>query len=144
MTGLYPSLEAAKAQAKALRAAMAADGQPISHAQALELVAKSHGCKDWNVLHAKSGNRPAAPVALGQIVQGHYLKQPFLAEVIGIRELSPGRYEVELDLDQPVDVVTFDSFSNWRKRIRKVVDAAGRAFDKTSDGVPHLELRSGG
>lgn len=140
MTGALPSLDAAKTQAKALRAALAADGRDISHAEALELVARTHGCRDWNTFHARAGNRPHCPVVLGQIVEGRYLKQPFLAEVIGVRELSEGRYEVELDLDQPVDVVTFDSFSNFRKRIRKVVGPDGRSFDTTSDGAPHLRL----
>lgn len=140
MTGVLPSLDAAKAQARALRAALAAEGREIAHAEALELVARAHGCRDWNTFHALAGNRPQCPVVLGQIVEGRYLKQPFLAEVIGVRELSEGRYEVELDLDQPVDVVTFDSFSNFRKRIRKVIGASGRSFDQTSDGEPHLRL----
>ncbi len=46
-----------------------------------------------------------------------------------------------LDLAEPVDVVTFDSFSNFRSRVRKAVDAYGRSFDKTSDGEPHLVLQ---
>ena len=69
--------------------------------------------------------------------------EPFTAEVIGITQLSEGRYEITLDLAEPVDVVTFDSFSNFRSRVRKTVDAYGRSFDKTSDGVPHLALRLG-
>jgi hypothetical protein len=55
--------------------------------------------------------------------------------------LSEGRYEVVLDLDQPVDVVTFDSFSNWRSRVTKVIGPDGRSFDATSDGIPHLVLK---
>lgn len=140
MTGHIPTIEQAKAQAKALRLALAAQGRAVTHAQALELVAQSHGFRDWNTCHARAGNRPACPVALGQTVTGRYLGQPFLAEVIGLRALPEDRYEVELDLAAPVDVVTFDSFSNFRSRIRKVIGPGGQSFDRTSDGQPHLVL----
>lgn len=141
MSRLLPSLEAAKAQAKALRAALSDEGREISHSAALELVAKSHGLRDWNTLHAAIGNRPPPPLAPGQLVEGRYLKQDFLAEVLGVTQLSEGRWEVVLEFDRPVDVVTFDSFSNFRSRVRKVIGADGRSFDTTSDGVPHLVLR---
>jgi hypothetical protein len=141
MTGALPSLDAVKAQAKALRASLLTTGQDISHAQALELIAKSLGFKDWNTLHAKIGNAPRAPVVLGQIVEGQYLKQPFVAEVLGVTQLSEGRYSVVLDFAEAVDVVTFDSFSNFRRRITKVVGADGRSPDRTSDGAPHLVIR---
>jgi hypothetical protein len=133
-----PAIEQLKTQARALRVAMAQDGDAISHAQALELVARSHGYRDWNTIHAAAGNAPRPPVQVGQIVEGRYLGQPFMAEVLGMEVLSEGRYRVTLDLDKAVDVVTFDSFSNFRKRVVKVVDAAGRSPDRTSDGVPHL------
>ena len=45
-----------------------------------------------------------------------------------------------LHFDEPVDVVTFDSFSNFRTRVSKVVGPDGRSFDVTSDGVPHLVI----
>lgn len=141
MKAILPTIDAAKSQAKGLRAALAAEGREISHAEALELIARSHGLRDWNTFHAMAGNSPRAPVQPGQRVEGHYLAQAFRGEVIGLIELSPGRYEVTLQLDQPVDVVVFDSFSNFRRRIRKLVDASGRSFDRTSDGRPHLELR---
>ncbi|WP_112312110.1 glyoxalase superfamily protein [Pseudogemmobacter bohemicus] len=135
-----PTIDQARAQAKARRAGLAQQGQEVSHSAALELVAKAHGFRDWNTLHARAGNRPQPPVRVGDITAGRYLGQEFLAEVIGITALSETRYEVELQLDQAVDVVTFDSFSNYRSRIRKVVDASGRSFDRTSDGMPHLTL----
>ena len=86
-----PTLDAARAQAKALRATLAAEGREITHSAALELIAKSHGLRDWNTLHAAIGNTPPPPVTLGQIVEGRYLGQPFTAEVIGITQLSEGR-----------------------------------------------------
>jgi hypothetical protein len=45
---------------------------------------------------------------------------------------------VEIALDQPIDTVRFDSFSNWRWRIRGTLDKDGRSTRKTSDGTPHL------
>lgn len=135
-----PSIEAAKRQAKALRAGLSAQGRDISHSESLELVAKTAGFKDWNTLHASIGNQPRPPVAIGQIVTGRYLKQPFMAEVQGVTELSSGRFEVLLHFAEPVDVVTFDSFSNFRSRLRKVIGGDGMSFEKTSDGIAHLML----
>ncbi len=71
-----PTLDAAKAQAKALRQTLATEGREITHSAALELIAKSHGLKDWNTLHAAIGNAPPPPATLGQIVEGRYLNQP--------------------------------------------------------------------
>jgi hypothetical protein len=141
MSGHLPTLDGAKAQAKALRSSLRAAGQEISHSAALELIAKTHGHRDWNTLHAAIGNGPRAPVALGQVVAGHYLGQAFVAEVLGVKELSLGRYEVQLHFAEPVDVVSFESFSNFRSRVVKAVGPDGRSFDKTSDGVPHLVLK---
>jgi hypothetical protein len=140
MTQFLPSLDAAKAQARALCAELAARGKPISHSAALERIAHDHGMRDWNTFHAAIGNAPRPPVHLGQIVPGRYLGQPFLAEVIAIFELAEGQYEVTFDFDRPVDVVTFDSFSNFRSRVRKVIGQDGRSAETTSDGVPHLML----
>lgn len=133
-----PTLDAAKAQAKALRAALAAQGTAISHSQALELVAKQHGARDWNTLHARLGQRNAPPeLALGDRVRGSYLGQPITGEIVAISGPLEHR-QVEIHLDQPVDTVTFASFSNWRRRIRGTLDITGRSPRKTSDGQPHL------
>lgn len=140
MSGLPRSIEAAKAQAKALRAALLADGHDIAHSAALEMLARSHGLRDWNTLHARIGNRPQVAIAPGDRVTGHYLKQPFTAEVLGVTETGPGRTHLVLHLDQPVDVVTFESFSNLRRRVQITVGPEGRSFTATSDGTPHLVL----
>lgn len=142
MTRFLPSLAAAKAEARAYRAEQAAAGHEISHSQALEAIARAHGHRDWNTFHAAIGNLPRAPVHVGQILPGHYLKQAFLAEVRAVTEVEPGLYDVELDFEQPVDVVTFDSFSNFRSRVRKRVTSEGRSVDVTSDGAPHLTFWS--
>ena len=140
MTEAILSLDALKSQAKELRKSLTWEGRDVTHGQALELVAKSHGFRDWNTLHATIGNAPRPPVVVGQIVQGRYLGQEFVGEVLGVRVLTEGRYRVTFDFAEAVDVVTFDSFSNFRKRVSKTVDSTGRSFDRTSDGQPHIVL----
>ena len=138
-----PSLEALKDQAKRLRARFSVEGQDISHSRALEFVAAQYGFRDWNTLHAAVGNRPPFnPWMLGSRVRGHYLGQPFDAQVLGVQALTsqPGRYRMVLHFDEPVDVVTFDSFSAFRQRVSCTIDETGRTVEKTSNGRPHLEL----
>jgi len=138
-----PSIEALKDQAKRLRAKLTADGKAIGHSEALEALAHQYGYKDWNTLHATVGNRPpVSPVALGTRVSGHYLGQPFEGTVLGVQILAtPGRFRLTLDFDAPVDVVTFDSFSNFRKRIVCVVDSKGKTAERTTNGQPQLQLK---
>ena len=138
-----PALDALKDQARRLRKRFVDDGQAIGHARALELIAAQYGFRDWNTLHAAVGNRPPFnPWMLGARVRGHYLGQPFDAEVRGVQALSaePGRYRLTLHFDEPVDVVTFESFSAFRQRVSCTVDETGRSRERTSDGRPHLEL----
>lgn len=138
-----PSLDALKDQAKRLRARFVGEGQPVNHSRALELVAAQYGFRDWNTLYAAVGNRPAFdPWMLGARVRGHYLGQPFDAEVLGVQALTsqPGRYRMTLRFDEPVDVVTFESFSAFRHRVTCTVDETGRTVERTSNGRPHLEL----
>lgn len=135
-------IEQYKKQARNLRSGLEAAGQHISHSQALEAVARQHGFRDWNSLHGSVGNRPAGPpVTLGQAVSGTYLGQPVSGRVIGVQDrLRPDRWRVTLQLDAPVDVVKFDSFSAFRSRITVTIDADGRTSEKTSDGAPHFVL----
>ena len=138
-----PSLDALKDQAKRLRARFAAEGETVLHARALELVAAQYGYRDWNTLHAAVGNRPPLdPWMLGSRVRGHYLGQPFDANVLGVQAVGsqPGRYRLTLHFDEPVDVVTFESFSAFRQRVHCTIDGTGRTVEKTSNGRPHLEL----
>ena len=132
------TLDDAKAHAKALRVALQAQGTVIGHAQALELIARQHGAKDWNTLHARLalGNAPAA-LALGDRVKGRYLGHPFLGKIIGLSGPSSHRH-IEIRFDQPVDVVAFESFSNLRRQIRATIDEHGRSHRHTSDAAPQL------
>ena len=138
-----PSTTSLKAEARLLRAERAHAGTPITQGAALEIIARSHGYRDWNTLHAAVGNRPPFdPWQIGSRVRGHYLGQPFDAKVLGVQALTtqPGRYRLTLHFDEPVDVVTFESFSAFRQRVNCTVDETGRTIAKTSNGRPHLEL----
>lgn len=139
------TIDEAKAQAKALRAGLLAQGTPISHAQALELVAKQQGAKDWNTLHARLALRNTPPeLALGDRVRGRYLGQPFAGKVVGLSGSAVHR-QVEIRFDAPVDVVKFESFSNLRHQVRATIDENGRSHRHTSDGVPQVIVqREGG
>lgn len=138
--GRIPPIDEMKAEAKRLRAALAAEGVEIGHCAALERVAQGHGYRDWNTAHAVAGNAPPPPVRPGERVTGSYLKQPFRGEVLGVVTLGENRFRVTLDFDEAVDVVEFASFSNFRKRVVKVVDAWGESAERTSDGAPHLRI----
>lgn len=140
---LAPTLDSVKAQARALRNALREAGTPVSHAQALELVARQHGARDWNTLHARL-RRPDAPGALrlapGDRVTGAYLGQAFRGTLVGVFG-PPHHCQVDIALDAPVDTVTFASFSNWRHRVRGTLDATGVSPRRTSDGTPHLTVQ---
>lgn len=136
-----PSIDAMKAAAKALRRELEARGAPVSHSEALEIVARQHGFRDWNTAHAAAGNRPPPAFALGQAVSGRYLGRPCAGRLIAVREMADGaRYELTIQLDAPVNVSAFESFEVLRSRIHTTVDRAGRSAEKTSDGRPHVEL----
>lgn len=138
MSGL--TLAEAKAQAKALRRALAEAGRAISHAQALELVAAQQGARDWNTLHARLAQ--PQPWALGQRVSGRYLGQPFTGHLTALARRGAG-VAVTIRLEHPVDTVRFESFSNLRRVIQGVIDADGRSPRRTSDGAPQLVLDRG-
>lgn len=137
-----PTLDELKAQAKRLRSTLQAQGTIIGHSKALELLSHQHGFKDWNTLHAAIGNRPPpARLKLGDRVHGHYLGQPFKGEVLGVQNgATPERLHVTFLFDDPVDVVKFDSFSAFRKRVSCIINRAGATVETTSDGRPQLSL----
>lgn len=137
-----PQLNAVKEQAKALRSALLTDGTAVSHSKSLELIAHQFGFKDWNTLHAAIGNRPATnPITIGRTVCGRYLGQPFSAEIIGVRAFrTSNHFRLTLNLDVPIDVVTFDSFSSFRKRIHCTVNQNGISAERTSNGEPQMVL----
>ena len=135
----------AKARARALRAAYARRNQPISHAEALEFVAAECGFPDWNTAAAKLKREPEQPLRVGDRVQGSYLKQDFSGAVLALREMKRGKaVEVTIGFDRPVDVVTFPSFSNLRRRVTGTLSPSGVSFRRTGDGVPQLVVSNAG
>ncbi len=140
MSAQHPSVAEAKRQAKRLRTQLGRQGTPVSHGNALELVAHQHGFRDWNAFHAAMGNRPPEGWSPGDRVEGSYLSQAFSATIVAVEMVRPGWFRLVLDLDEAVDVVTFESFSNFRTRIRGVVGPEGHSRERTSDGLPQLRL----
>lgn len=137
-----PYLNELKQQARRLRSEIATESAPISHSKSLEMIAHQQGFKDWNTLHASASNRPAfEKLGLGDTVRGRYLGQAFEGEVVGIRTVKLGQlYHVSIQLEQAIDVVTFKSFSNFRRRLNCTVDHSGVSPARTSNGEPHMKL----
>ena len=126
-----------KVQAKRLRDKLQSSGIKIGHSQSLELLAQQHGMRDWNTLCAQAGNK--LHLRVGDRVQGRYLGQRFVATIRSLTVLGDGdQRRITLHFDDPVDVVKFDSFSNFRQRVSGMIGWDGRSARKTSDGVPHL------
>jgi len=144
VTTAYPTIEELKSQAKRLRQAMEARGTAISHSAALELIARQHGVRDWNTLSAlatRPNEEPIAAISVGSLVRGRYLNQPFTGKVLALAaQPGGGLHKITIHFDEPVDVVTFESFSAFRQRINAQVDSNGVSPRKTSNGVPHLVL----
>ncbi|MBB4237399.1 glyoxalase superfamily protein [Rhizobium esperanzae] len=144
MTTTYPAIDELKAQAKRLRQAMNDRGTALTHSGALELIARQYGARDWNTLAAlaaKPNTGPKTQLFVGAHIRGRYLNQPFTGEILTLSALPGGDLQrITIHFDEPVDVVTFDSFSAFRRRVSAQIDADGVSPRKTSNGVPHLVL----
>ena len=143
MTTPLPSLDELKAQARRLRTSLANAGNDITHSRSLELIAQQYGFADWNTLHAKIGNQPPRRTfAVGDRVRGAYLGKAFEGTVLALKAATsvPGYYTITIDFDEAVDVVEFDSFSAFRKRVTATIDEEGISPSKTSNGRPHMVL----
>lgn len=136
-----PTIEDLKSQAKRLRASLAGSN-PLSHSQALEAVARQHGYKDWNTIHAACGNAaPGPPWQVGQTVTGAYLGKPVRGTIKSVQEWAEGRmFRVTLDLDEPVNVSAFDSFEVTRRRLTATIGRDGATVEKITGGTPQLKL----
>lgn len=135
------SLDTLKRQAKRLRRSLAEINQTISHSQSLEIIAKQKGFRDWNTLHASIGNAPIQNFEIGQRVCGQYLGQNFTGKLLNVTPLdNKKRYGISVKFDEAVDVITFKGMSNWRTQVKLVINADGKANEKTSNGLPHMAL----
>lgn len=143
MTNL-PSLDALKAQAKALRTSLGATGHTVTHAASLELLAKQFGHRDWNTLHAAVGNASAPIVQLGQHITGLYLGHAFAGTVVSISDIGHGaRFQLSVRFDVPVNVSKFASMVVERRQVNATVNRDGQTTEKTSDGTPHMAINLG-
>lgn len=138
-----PSISTLKAEARALRTDSEKAGTPMSHGQALEAVAHEHGFRDWNTARAALPDRAPVPVHVGDRVAGTYLKQAFTGTVLGLEMKQTDRslFDITVLFDDPVDVITFESFSMFRQRVRTTVNAQGVSSARTGDGEPHMRVR---
>lgn len=129
-----------KSQAKNLRAALTRAGTPVTHSQALELIAQSHGARDWNTAHAGAADTPLWQ--FGGPVRGRYLGKPFTGRVIAASERGPRHHALTIAFDKPVNVSDSALMEVPRKRINATVNDAGRSISRTSNGEPHLVLEA--
>jgi hypothetical protein len=135
------SLSAFKDHARRLRTALREDGIEISHSKALELVARQHGLRDWNVLVARQGAPEALPFAIGDAVAGTFNGKPARGHVHALaRTIKPDLWRMTVTFDPPVDVVTSPHFSAERRRVELVVgkDGKSRRLTGTETGLAEL------
>ena len=138
-TSQIPTRDVLKTQAKRLRADLAARGQTISHAQALETIAHQWGARDWNTLSARAETTHPG-WAPGQMVKGAYLGHDFTGRIKAARQAANGYWSLTVRFDAPIDVVTSVHFSAFRRQVSVTVNAAGVSPQKTSDGQPHMRI----
>ena len=138
-----------KNNARRLRDALAGEGIAISHAKALELVARQEGVRDWNTLAARPNgtktDEPAniVPFAVGETVSGTFNGNPAKGRVIGLEEtIKPDLWRVTVAFNPPVDVSTSKLFSSERRRIQMVVGADGRSRRLTGTETGVMALSS--
>jgi hypothetical protein len=149
-SSMIPAIDILKQQAKSLRAEQASGNNPISHSRSLELVAHQLGYRDWNTLRAASENQTtvavdlSCPVAIGDRISGLYLGQPFTAEILNLVVLEARNlFRITMHFDEAVDVVTHQSFSSFRQRVSGNIDSTGKTLEKTSNGVPQIQIHVG-
>ncbi|PIL14305.1 hypothetical protein P775_26740 [Puniceibacterium antarcticum] len=65
------------------------------------------------------------------------MSQPFSGRIVALAKAGANT-QISIQLDEPVDTVKFESFSNLRHHIRGVVGPDGHSPRQTSDGTPHL------
>ena len=142
ITSSIPSLQELKTSAKRLRIRLRASGEIVNHATSLERIAHQMGYRDWNTLHARSSILQAGcPFAVGDTVSGSYIGIPFTGRIIKlswIHQLNQTR--VTIHFDDPVDVVSFDSFSSYRKQVNCTLNMDYRSDEVTTAGVPIMQF----
>jgi hypothetical protein len=96
MSTPLPSIAAAKAEAKRLRAELRVNATELSHSESLERLAHRHGFRDWNGLSAAIAAQSSKGFTPGGRVQGRYLSQPFTATIRNTTMLWPGWFRLRV------------------------------------------------
>ncbi|MGH1579258.1 glyoxalase superfamily protein [Planktotalea sp.] len=137
-----PTPDALKSQAKRLRSAMAEKQTPISQGMALEAIARQYGYRDWNTLSAAAKSNAPRGWHVGQRVSGRYLGHLFSGTLKAVRAAHGGYWYLTVVFDEAVDVVDSEAFSSFRKQVNVTLNPEGVTHAKTSNGIPHMELRA--
>jgi len=83
----------------------------------------------------------AKSLRVGQIVSGTYMGHKFNGVLKHVNVLQDGAYHrLTVRFDEAIDVIPFESLSNFRQQVNATVDKNGVTAEKTSDGRPHLVL----
>ena len=136
-----PSAQTLKSEAKSLREERASVGQPMTHSEALEHVARAHGYRDWNTARAALPDRVAVPFQVGMRVNGFYLEQPFTGLLIGVQLAhNMQAYTVTIQFDEPVNVTPTFMFAALRHRVVSTVDINGVSPALRGNGQPQMRL----
>ena len=135
-----PDRSTIKTQAKRLRQSLVAEGNFVSHSEALELISKQYGFRDWNTMSAALDKPVQTRLQVGHRITGRYLGHAFTGTLLGLQNLAGGRRQVALHLDEPIDVVKSSWFSSFRQRVTGTLEKTGETYARTSDGQPVLAL----
>ncbi|MCP8882557.1 glyoxalase superfamily protein [Devosia sp. XJ19-1] len=136
-----PSAQTLKSEAKHLRESRASSGQPMTHSEALEHIARAHGFRDWNTARAALPDRVAVPFQVGMRVKGFYLEQPFTGLLIGVQLLgNMHSFTVTVQFDEPVNVTPTFMFAALRHRVVSTVDIHGVSPALRGNGQPQMRL----
>lgn len=123
------NIENYKSQAKRLREYLGSQDIKLGHSASLEAIAKQHGYRDWNTLSASEKNRIKWPAA-GERVMGTYLGHSFRGTILKSEIISNSdnrRYT--LMMDEAIDVVKSELFSNFRQRISSTLNSDLKSVD---------------
>jgi hypothetical protein len=135
------SAQTLKAEAKTLREERAQSVQPVTHAAALEEVARNHGYRDWNTARAALPDRVVVPFQVGMRVKGYYLERPFRGLLIGVKLLSNMQnYTVTVLFDDPVNVTPNFMFAAHRHRVTATIDVHGVTPALRGNGQPQMQV----
>jgi hypothetical protein len=135
----------AKARARELRAGPRAGGAPISHAEALERVAAELGCTDWNNASARLSNEPDAPLHVGDLGAGRYLKQPFTGRALGVREIAGGARSLVRNAETPAaETVICTCVRRFETHSNSTTSTGASQRMVTSNAAPHMVVEPTG